>query len=229
MSINQQKEFNGVAIVMDKKEARVSHFEIARVLDIQAKSTLQLITDYEADFNELGVLRFENAKPLKGTSDGRPERIAYLNEDQSFLLLSYSRNTEKVRCAKVRMVKAFKAARDALALHETQYLPMHHALHDKQHLIALKAKADGSKTAESVFHMNGEKLINRVFGFDAGTRSTLSVGQKAAVSMAYSIYANCCDHVLNQGLPANDAYALAKPRIEQLAGIMDIQQLGAAW
>ena len=44
MSINQHKEFNGVAIVMDKKEARVSHFEIARVLDIQAKSMMQLIT-----------------------------------------------------------------------------------------------------------------------------------------------------------------------------------------
>ena len=228
MSINQHKEFNGVAIVMDKKEARVSHFEIARVLDIQAKSTLQLITDYEADFNELGVLRFENAKPLKGTSGGRPERIAYLNEDQSFLLLSYSRNTEKVRCTKVRMVKAFKAARDALALHETQYLPMHHACHDGVHQIAMQARAQGSTTPEAMFHINVEKLINKVFGFPPHMRHTLTPQPQTQVSMAYTIYEQSTQHVLSQGLPANDAYALAKPLIEQLAGMMNIQQLGAA-
>lgn len=219
---------SGIAIVVDKTEARVSHFEIARVLDIQAKSMLQLITDYENDFNELGVLRFENAKPLKGTSGGRPERIAYLNEDQSFLLLSYSRNTETVRRAKVRMVKAFKAAREALTQHETHYLPTHHVCHDGVCQIVMQARAQGSTTPEAVFHMNVEKLINKVFGLQVNMRHLLTLQELAQVSMAYSIYASCCDHVLKQGLPANDAYKLAKPRIEHLARMVKIERLEAA-
>lgn len=216
---------SGIAIVVDKTEARVSHKDIAAALNLESRSMMRLLTDNIKDFEELGLLRFKNAI-IKGR--GQPERIAYLNEDQSFLLLSYSRNTETVRRAKVRMVKAFKAAREALTQHETQYLPMHHACHDSVRQIAMHARAQGSTTPEAMFHMNIEKLINKVFGLQVNTRHMLTPQVQTQVSMAYSISASCCDHVLKQGLPANDAYALVKPRVEQLANMMRIERLGEA-
>lgn len=216
---------NGVAIVVDKKEARVSHKEIAAMLDIEPRSAMQTLNDNRSDFEELGILRFQNAV-IKGR--GQPEKVAYLNEDQCFLLLSHSKNTTASRRAKLNMVKAFKAARDALTQNEMQYLPMHHACHDSVHQIAMQARAQGSNTPEAMFHMNVEKLINKVFGFPPHMRDTLTPQQQTQVSMAYTIYEQSTQHVLSRGLPANDAYTLAKPRIEQLAGMMNIQQLGAA-
>jgi hypothetical protein len=46
--------------------------------------------------------------------------------------------------------------------------------------------------------------------------------------MAYVIYVECSEYVLVNDLPANDAYSLAKPRIQQLAEMMNVKQLGAA-
>ena len=74
---------SGIAIALDKDEPLVSHRDISIALGIEPRSMMQLIKDYLCDFQELGVVRFQNAKPPKGTDGGRPERIAYLNEDQS--------------------------------------------------------------------------------------------------------------------------------------------------
>lgn len=228
MNINQNKEFNGVAIVMDKKEARVSHFELSKILNVKPRSTMKLILQYQDVLETHGLMRFKIAARLKGKHGGGDEQIAMLNENQSFFILTLSRNTVQAVQAKSNLVHAFKNARDALTQHETQYLPMHHACHDGVHQIAMQARAQGSTTPEAMFHMNVEKLINKVFGFPSHMRHTLTPQQQTQVSMAYTIYEQSTQHVLNQGLPANDAYALAKPRIEQLAGMMNIQQLGAA-
>ena len=182
---------SGIAIALDKDEPLVSHRDISIALGIEPRSMMQLIKDYLCDFQELGVVRFQNAKPPKGTDGGRTERIAYLNEDQSFLALTYSRNTPKAREAKVRLVKAFKAAREQLAQRTTQYLPLHHSAHSKAHLIALKARQDGSKAGETLFHSNMERLINKVFGIEVNSRHTLSAQQCATVCMAYAIYDEC--------------------------------------
>ena len=216
---------HGVTLVIDKKEPRVSHFDIAKELEIQAYNAIRQVDDWLSDFEELGVVVFQTRKPPKGTEGGRPERVAYLNEDQCFLLLSYSRNTATVRRAKINRIKAFKAAREALAQNKEQYLPLYHACHDSVHQIAIKAKQCGSTTPERMYHMNVERLINKTLGIEAGTRHTLKPQQKAAVSMAYLIYEESCMQTLEAGLPANDAYAMARPRIEQLAAMTNTQRL----
>ena len=81
---------DGVQIAIDKHQPCVSHKIIADALGVDKRSVFRLLTDYQNDFEKFGVLRFEIAKPIKG-KDGRPERIAYLNEDQCFLLLTYSK------------------------------------------------------------------------------------------------------------------------------------------
>lgn len=52
------------------------------------------------------------------------------------MLLTYSRNTTKVRALKLNLVKAFSEARRAIDIRKAEYLPEYHALHD-----AINAKA----------------------------------------------------------------------------------------
>jgi phage regulator Rha-like protein len=103
---------------------------LAEQLGIQHASAFKLVNDYQSDFEQLGVLRFEIGKPA-GPAGGRPDRFALLNEDQSYLLLTFSRNTAKVRQLKVNLVKAFKQARiggKRTTTHDR--LPMQHKVLD---------------------------------------------------------------------------------------------------
>ena len=56
-------------------------------------------------------MRFENAKPIKGSTGGRPGQYVFLTEEQATVLMTYSRNTEKVRHCKRKLVKAFAKAK----------------------------------------------------------------------------------------------------------------------
>lgn len=87
---------------------------IAQQIGNEHRHLIRLITDYQADFEEFGVLRFENEKPLEGSLGGRPSRFALLNEDQSYLLLTYVRNSPQARECKRALVKAFAKARQQL-------------------------------------------------------------------------------------------------------------------
>ena len=82
---------------------------IAAGVDIQHQNILALCRQYQADFEAFGIFTFETWKLSDGR--GRPETIALLNEQQATLLVTYCRNTEKVRAFKVALVKAFYEAR----------------------------------------------------------------------------------------------------------------------
>ena len=70
---------------------------IALDLGIAHKSLLETLDDYiDRIETAFGVVRFETEKPPKGSKGGRPERVAYLTEDQSTLLMTFSRNNPRV-------------------------------------------------------------------------------------------------------------------------------------
>ena len=218
---------DGVQIAIDKNEPRISHKVMAETLGVTAKSAMQLITDYQSDLEEMGVMRFQNAKPTS-ENGGRPERIAYLNEDQCYLLLTYSRNTAKARAAKIQLVKAFRSAREAVVHRQTQYLPMYHTAHDGIQAIARKAQANGSTTPESVHHMNYEKLINTVFGLDANMRDRLTVAQQCNVTAAYSLIERLTLEADKQGFDHHQTYQLVKTKLTGMAGLLNTNVLEVA-
>lgn len=88
---------------------------VAQKLGIAPKNLLETLDNYleriEAAF---GVVRFETEKPLKGSKGGRPERVAYLTEEQATLLMTFSRNTSRVVECKVALVQAFSQAKQIL-------------------------------------------------------------------------------------------------------------------
>lgn len=80
---------------------------IAECSGNQLKVVKNLIRYHKNDLAEFGVLHFENAKPLKGSKGGRPQKTYHLNEQQATLLITYLDNTPQVNQFKKNLVRQF--------------------------------------------------------------------------------------------------------------------------
>ena len=92
---------------------------IAESAGIKHHAIQQLIFKHEADFKEFGVFAFEMRKPPTGSKGGRPETIYHLNEQQATLLMTYLKNTERVRAFKKELVRQFYAMRQEILKRQT--------------------------------------------------------------------------------------------------------------
>ena len=168
------------ALITIKAESRIDSRLLALHLGTKHASTFELLKEHRADFEELGKVRFETgASP--GSKTGQTERFALLNEDQSYLLLTYSRNTARTRQLKVKLVKAFGEARRAAGQRGTEYLPTYHQLHDELH--ALAAGSDHERHV----HMNVNRLINKTAGIEPGQRSAASMPKQSMLAVAQAV------------------------------------------
>lgn len=211
-----------IALHPVKNEPRIDSRLIAEHLQIQHKNALAMIEAYQADFQELGVIAFETRKPPKGTTGGRPETFALLNEDQSFLLLSFSRNTKHVRTLKVELVKAFSRFRKHQQSAD-DYLPFYHELHDEVKALADMAHQNGSLADEKLFHSNFNRLINKAFNINAGMRQTLPPSTKAKITAANVIAADIIEKCITAHLDHKATYQKVKQAVFALAEPLKIE------
>ncbi len=81
---------------------------IAESLGIAHKNLLATIEKYKQQIEStFGIIAFETRKSKRG----KPEKFAWLTEQQSTFLMTLSRNTEKVVQCKLELVKAFDEAK----------------------------------------------------------------------------------------------------------------------
>lgn len=194
-----------ITLIEKRGEARADSRLIAQALGNQHKATAQLIERYADQLKGFGVLPFEMEKPT-GTTGGRPERYYLLNEDQSFFLLTLSRNTPRVVALKANLVTAFKEARLKAELH-AEYLPGYHSLHDQMHRLA------AGSPSERWAHANLNKLVNKTAGIDAGQRARTDVPHKAMLIAAQHVAAQAMQGAADH----HDAYARAKAALAPLS------------
>lgn len=100
-----------ISLVVVDQEPRVDSRLIAEQLGVQHQNFRELIQNYQPDFEEFGILRFQTGE-IKGR--GQPEKYVLLNEDQSYLGLTYTQNTPQARDLKKRLVRSFGEHRRAL-------------------------------------------------------------------------------------------------------------------
>lgn len=168
-----------MTLTLVKQEPRVDSRLLAENLCIQHKSTFALIKSYETDLCAFGKVLFQ-MEPLPS---GQRERFALLNEDQSFLLLTYSRNTATVRELKAKLIRAFSEARKAAQLRHCEYLPGYHELHDRLHSLAAESRN------ERFVHSNVNRLVNDVAGIEAGKRAQAHLAQQSLLIVAQAVAA----------------------------------------
>ena len=83
----------------------VSSETVAEGAGVEHRAVLQLIGNNVGDFEEFGHLAFEMRD--RAGVPGPSLRVALLNEQQATLLMTYQRNTDRVRAFKKALVKAF--------------------------------------------------------------------------------------------------------------------------
>lgn len=160
-----------VTLTQHKGEPRVDSLLIAEQLGHQHKNVISLVRAYPSDFAEFGRVAFET-RTLPTAGGPQKYEVALLNEDQCYLLLTYSRNTPKARALKVGLVKAFREARERASVTDAKYLPFYHAMHAEVSALAQRARDCGSSTPEQMFHINANKALNAAMGIAAGERGT---------------------------------------------------------
>ncbi|TCB79340.1 hypothetical protein E0H89_03545 [Acinetobacter sp. ANC 3781] len=110
--------------IVDVKKGvpKTTTLQIALGLGVQHKSVIQLVRSYKSDFSEFGLVTFEMSNSAfemsnwehRQSTRGRHTEYAALNEQQATLLLTYMRNSPKVREFKKALVRAFFEARTLL-------------------------------------------------------------------------------------------------------------------
>lgn len=179
---------NSIALSIIATEARIDSRLLAKQLGKQPRSIFKLVLSHQTDFEQFGEVRFEIAP----SRSGQPEKLAMLNEDQAYLLLTYASNTAEARALKVKLIQVFSDYRRAADMRRTEYLPVYHQLQD-----AIHTAAAGS-TNESRVHSNIAKLLNKTAGIDAGQRATAPVPKQALLivlqMMAAQIMQSARDH-----------------------------------
>lgn len=195
-----------------KQEPRVDSRTLAEYLDIQHKNVIAQIDNHKLRFEKFGKISFKTRKSKRGI----PERYALLAEDQAYLLLTFSKNTDRVADLKVELVAAFSRFRQNQQT-DADYLPFYHDFHDEIKLLAEKAHQSGSKADASVFHSNFNKLINKSFGIKSGQRQKLSGPLRAKVTAAHVITKEIIKKSIEYGISHKDAYQQAKLAIMVLA------------
>lgn len=188
-----------------KAEPRVDSRLLAKQLGIKHPNLFAMLKTHKTDFEEFGKVMFQT-RPLPS---GQREKIALLNEDQAFLLLTYSRNTAKVRALKIKLVKAFAQARRAADMRQTEYLPAHHHLHDTIHVVA------AGSASERHTHINFARLLNKTAGIETGQRASAPPAQQALLIVGSLLAAQA----LQQAKDHRDGYQRAKVALQALQGI----------
>lgn len=138
-----------------------------------------------------------------------PKVAARLNEDQAYLLLTYSRNTTKTRALKVKLVQAFSSARKAAELRRMEYLPSYHLAHDALHGLAPDPEH------QRLLHMNVNRLANKVAGIGAGQRSHAQRGSLAVLAVAQMLAARAAAGAADD----KAAYAAIKAAMQPLQAL----------
>lgn len=209
---------NVITLTEKMHEPRIDSRLMSENLGITHGAVLKTIDSYLDCFQEFNPLRFEIAKGEILPQGGRAKatRYALLNEDQSYLLLSFSRNTKPVRALKVELVKAFSRFRKHQQTAD-DYLPFYHDLHDNVKALSDLAHQNGSQVKESLLHMNFNKLINKAFGLDAGQRSNLAPRLRAKVTAANVIAGDVVQQCLDANLDHKTTYQKVKQAVFALA------------
>ena len=191
-------------------EARIDSRLLAQGFGNRHKAAMALIERYSDRFKRLGILPFKKAV-INGR--GQPERYALLNEDQAYLLLSLSRNSDIVVNLKVKLVKAFGNARRAADIRKTEYLPGHHQLHDALHVLA------AGSTNERHVHINVNRLLNKFAGIEAGQRARAALPQQALLIVGQLVATNQAQGATDH----HDAYPRIKNSLQALQGVLALE------
>ena len=194
------------------------------------RSLTKLISDNAIDFEEFGVLRFENAKPKAGSKGGRPEKGYIISEQQFTFLITLVRSSEIANKLKKRLVKEFFRMREQLQeLGQYAKVRSDGKAYRKKETDVIKqfiemAKAQGASDGISNLYSTLTTMENKaLFLLEQkypNVRDVLNTGQLMQVCVADQIIERVYAEAIEANMPYKDAYKLAKERVNAYAAVV---------
>lgn len=222
-----------IALKEIQGEPRVDSRIIAQELGIESRFAIRLIEKYKSDFEEFGVVRFENAKPKKGSKGGRPEVFVFLNENQSHIYLTYAKNTPEARSLKKKFIKTFAKYKRAyvrkgeLAWQQARAEGMvtRKAETDAIKKFVVYATRQGSQNAFR-YYSNVTKMTYKALGFldnacvVKGLRELLDSEQLTHLKVADNLVIKEIEKGMEGDAHYKEIYQSAKKKVESLADVV---------
>lgn len=204
-----------------KNELRTDSRQMAGNLDHRHRTILENLDKYAEQFQALGRIPFETEKglPLPQGGFAKPTRYAMLNEDQCYFLLTLMRNNERVVGAKLRLVKAFRDARNALAMQHAARIETKHVRKLETAAIADMveyAKGQGSQSPE-MYYGNITRMTNAALGIEPGQRDNLDHRKLQQLKIAETIVEIAIRDGIAADMPYKDIFQLCKVRVMSIS------------
>ena len=208
-----------IIISQIKNELRADSRTFAPKLDIRHRQLMDNIRKYEAQFLQLGILPFQTEE-INGR--GQPEKYALLNEDQSYFLLTLSRNSEAVVAAKLALVKAFREARAHMARADSARIEGKKVRREETDAIKelVQYATDRGSESARMYYTTITKMTNSVLGLEAGQRDSLPPVQLDRLRLAETMIDVALRDGMRAGLPYRQIYALARDRVLALVPLL---------
>lgn len=210
-----------ISVLEVSGELRADSRTFAEKLDVRHRQIMALVRKYQATFEDHGRVVFQT-HTFETAGGPQKKTYALLNEDQSYFLLTLSRNNDITIRAKSALVKAFRAARQQLATAEVARLEGKKARREETAAIAelvRYATDQGSKSAKT-YYMSITKMTNEILGIQAGQRDTLPPVALDRIRAAEVLIDVSLRDGMRAGLHYKQIYALAKDRVQHLVPLL---------
>jgi len=161
-----------LTIIEISGENRIDSRIVARSLGVEHDNFMQTLGKYHSELEDLGVFLFQTGKPPQGSSGGRPEKYAMLNEDQAIFTATLSRNTKQVVAFKLKLTKAFAEARKQ----SMQYYSISVSYEQRRVLNASRYQPSYWNVIEALDRLS-HRVRMTLFEMNERIRPDISVGQ----------------------------------------------------
>lgn len=147
---------------------------IAMQLGIEHRALFRTIDKYISELQHFGHLRFENATVTNSVGATNTVKFVYLNENQSALLMTISRNTKQVIECKINLVTAFSNAKSIINV----VIPAQNQklVEMQMELDILRMRTNLADRQDSMLQLHGKQVVLALAGCsDAIVREEVKV------------------------------------------------------
>ncbi len=222
---------NETALVfLGKKEGVYTTSEIiAEHAEVQHHAVQQLISTYQKDLEDFGQVAFE-MRAVKYSRGTNYEKIYHLTEEQATLLMTYLKNTERVRAFKKELVRQFYAMREILwqqqferqtEVWKTARIEGKKARRLETNEIKLfveYAAASGSKHPDW-YYTAFTKLAHTAVGITSGGRDSGTAGQLLDLRTVERVISRAIVHEIGDHTEYHQAFQNVKVKVLQVAAL----------